>query len=89
MPFYDLPRPSSQVMREPAARARSEWAMFALQWAWDPIGDFATSLATRVQVRAPASHGPMWPSMAHLGFLGLPWPSLVFFDSADVCRLSK
>ena len=38
------------VMREPAARARSEWAMFALQWAWDPIGDFATSLATRVQL---------------------------------------
>ena len=40
------------VMREPAARARSEWAMFALQWAWDPIGDFGASFATRVkQVR--------------------------------------
>ena len=38
------------VMREPASRARSEWAMFALQWAWDPIGDFGTSLATRVQL---------------------------------------
>ena len=37
------------VMREPASRARSEWAMFALQWAWDPINEFGTSFATRVQ----------------------------------------
>ena len=36
------------VMREPTARAFSEWSMFALQWAWDPIGDFGASLAARV-----------------------------------------
>lgn len=36
-----------QVMREPSARAFSEWAMFALQWAWDPISEFEPSLAMR------------------------------------------
>ena len=34
-------------MREPSARAFSEWAMFALQWAWDPISEFEPSLAMR------------------------------------------
>ena len=36
-------------MREPTARAFSEWAMFAMQWAWDPIGAFAPSFAMRVK----------------------------------------
>ena len=41
------------LMREPAARALSEWSMFALQWGWDTIGDFEASFAMRVrQLRA-------------------------------------
>ena len=36
------------LMREPMSRAFSEWAMFALKWAWDPIPSFEASLAVRV-----------------------------------------
>ena len=53
------------VMREPAARARSEWAMFALQWAWDPIGDFGASLALRVQ-QARACNATLWRNISAL-----------------------
>ena len=35
------------AMREPAARAFSEWAMFALQWTWEPIADFGPAFASK------------------------------------------
>ena len=37
------------MMRNPTSRAFSEWAMFALQWAWDPIGEFGTSFALKAR----------------------------------------
>jgi hypothetical protein len=48
-----LPEPDALrfivVMREPTSRAFSEWAMFALQWTWDPVRDFGATFAQRVQ----------------------------------------
>ena len=36
------------LMREPSARALSEWSMFALAWAWDPLERFEDSLIMRI-----------------------------------------
>jgi len=37
------------VVRDPVARAFSEWSMFALGWNWDPVKNFSAAMAYKLQ----------------------------------------